>query len=233
MKKAQSKEADTSCPKRGKKRKRTTGSVKEDQGSDSLEAVVAAYMHVDGYSLARDEKTRQRAEGIFFDGIQYGEIQPASFVSALSWCNPQAGETFIDLGSGCGKAVLTAAASYEFSSVTGVELLRPLHDAAEAALQRMQQQENGRNALKTANIELICADVFAHDWTGADIVYVMMTCFTDEMVERICKGAEKLRKGSRVLVTSRSLESTLLQQLQRKQLPCGKGAMTFIAYERV
>ena len=77
--------------------------------TDSLAHLAAAYAAVDGYALAREEKAAQRAAGVFRDGIQYGEVSAASFARCLEWVTPTAGEVFYDLGSGTGKAVLTAA----------------------------------------------------------------------------------------------------------------------------
>ena len=77
---------------------------------DTLAHLASAYAAVDGYALAREEKAAQRAAGIFRDGIQYGEVSTASFARCLEWVQPIAGEIFFDLGSGTGKAVLTAAA---------------------------------------------------------------------------------------------------------------------------
>ena len=89
-----------------------------------------AYTNIDGYGIARDAKRQQREEGVFLDGIQFGEVRPESFLTALGWCDPQPGESFIDLGSGTGKAVLTAAAAYKLKSCAGVELLRPTNKSS-------------------------------------------------------------------------------------------------------
>ena len=207
-----------------------------------IKAVVdAMYSDIDGYAIAKDEKRRQRDAGVFLEGIQYGEINPTAFVRALSWCSPKSGESFIDLGSGTGKAVMTAAATYAFSSATGVELLRPLHDAAVAALAR-----SDANTLLTKDVRFVCADALEHDWIGHDIVFVSLTCFSDEQVARVAAGAEKMRVGARLLVTTKALEGRnsqghadrkrafpSLKLLHNDQLHYGKGKLTFRAYERV
>ena len=89
--------------------------------TDSLAHLAAAYAAVDGYTLAREEKAAQRAAGVFRDGIQYGEVSAASFARCLEWVKPMAGEIFFDLGSGTGKAVLTAAALHPLAAATHVE----------------------------------------------------------------------------------------------------------------
>ena len=106
-------------------------------GSRKIEAVEAAYSEVDGYDIARVEKKRQRDAGIYVEGIQYGEIKPSSFARVLSWMEPKKGERFYDLGSGTGKAVLTAAALYPLGAATGIEIQSTLHSAALAARTRL------------------------------------------------------------------------------------------------
>lgn len=204
----------------------TTASAATTSAS-SFTHVDAAYAAVDGYEIARAEKKRQRDTGVILDGIQYGEIATAAFAEALGWCAPQAGEKFVDLGSGTGKAVLSAAAAYAFSSATGVEILQPLHEAAMAARARC-------NELKTEDVRFVCADAIKFPWTDHDVVFVSLTCFTDDMVASIAADAKQLAKGSRMLVTSRALECPgALRLLKRGQLPYGKGRMTFLAYERI
>ena len=75
----------------------------------------------------------QRAAGVFRDGIQYGEVSAASFARCLEWVTPVAGEVFYDLGSGTGKAVLTAAALHPLAATCGIEIQPRLHEAALAA----------------------------------------------------------------------------------------------------
>ena len=47
-------------------------------------------------------KWQQRERGVFIEGIQYGEVDPAAFARALAWVDPREGESFVDLGSGTG-----------------------------------------------------------------------------------------------------------------------------------
>ena len=191
-------------------------------------SVDASYESIDGYAIARSAKQQQRSQGIFLEGIQYGEIKPSSFATALEWLDPKPDERFIDLGSGTGKAVLTAAATVAFSTAVGVEIMQPLHDAAELALSKSP-------SLRAKSVRFVCADALAYPWTteGYDCIFVSLTCFTDEMVEQIRTASEKLAVGTRLLVTSRPLESAWLKLLKRDTLPYGKGSLTFIAYEKV
>lgn len=193
---------------------------------DVLAPVTTAYADVDGYAIARDAKRQQRAAGVFRDGIQFGEVRPSAFVEALGWIAPNSGEHFVDLGSGTGIAVLTAAAKYRLGSAMGIEIQEPLHEAAVAALARC-------GPLATTDVTMVCGDALAHSWEKADLVFCSCACWTNGMVCKLASGAEKLRSGARVLVTVRALESPKLRLLRRELLPIAKGSLLFLAYERI
>ena len=222
--------------------------------ADPLAALASAYTGVDGYSTAREEKRRQRTEGVFLDGIQYGEVDAAAFASALQWVSPRIGEHFYDLGSGTGKAVLTAAVTHPFGRVTGIEILEPLHLLAKRALARLAPE-----ALQAAAVRLVHGDALAHDWcishgpiataegvqltlrlptrraADAGLVFCTLTCFTDEMVATLARDCVRLPHGARLLVTSRELqcEPECMRLIRREKLPYGKGSLLFLAYERI
>ena len=194
-----------------------------------LDAVRLAYESIDGYTIAREEKHAQRKAGVFLEGVQYGEVDPASFAVALQWASPSAGERFFDLGSGTGKAVLTAAALHDFRSASGFEILRPLHDAA------LRAHAACSGSLRCAAVRLVCADGFSAEppWHEADVVFCTTTCFTDEMVERLEAGAAKLRRGARLIVTTRELSAAAgCTLLRRGKLSYGKGTLLFLVYQK-
>ena len=122
-------------------------------------ALVQAFLDVDGYTAARVEKKKQREEGKFLDGIQYGEVDFSSFARALEWVTPRTGESFYDLGSGTGKAALTAAVAHPFGHVTAIEILKPLHLLAKTALAALPPHN-----LRAGEVRLVHGDALAHDW---------------------------------------------------------------------
>ncbi len=91
----------------------------------------------------------------------------------------------------------------------------------------------GTDALLAADVRFECGDALAHPWTDCDLVFVSLTCFTDEMVERIAADAHRLRPGSRLLCTSRALDTSVLRLVRREPIKYGRGTLTFLAYERV
>ena len=145
-------------PNNAKKRKRATATAPaapddaesaasaDDARLAALESLFAAAG--DGYALSREAKRKQRENSVFLDGIQYGEVSISSFAAALAWVRPQPGETFVDVGSGVGKAVLAAAATRVQSVARGNGARAALERYAseEAAATLMQATERGNAA---------------------------------------------------------------------------------------
>jgi len=81
------------------------------------------YANVDGVSLSKQDPARRDHESYEF---VYGEINFYTLASILDFIKPQAEMTFYDLGSGTGRAVVTAALLYPFKKVYGIELFSSL-----------------------------------------------------------------------------------------------------------
>jgi hypothetical protein len=121
------------------------------------------------------------------------------------------GAVLFDLGSGVGNvvvgaALLTAAGQVPLAAVHGVELLAPLHDAADAVLRRMRAHfavaGDGAPLLPAPLPECgaHCADLLQFDWSGADVIYMASTIFTSEVMEQFSRQAvERLAAGARVV----------------------------------
>ena len=233
-------------PNNAKKRKRATAAAPaapddaesaasaDDARLTALETLFAAAG--DGYALSREAKRKQRENSVFLDGIQYGEVSISSFAAALAWVRPQPGETFVDVGSGVGKAVLAAALLHPLEAAIGIEILDDLHDAAERALAAARRPRAPCGPLAARRVELRRADALAPPvaWADdADVVFCTTTCFTPEMRAAFVRGAERLRVGARVIVTTAPLESARFRLLRSERLPYGKGSLLFFAYERV
>ena len=75
-----------------------------------------------------------------YDSLTYGEVPlqaMVEIVDRLKELRPaDTLASFIDLGSGCGCAVLAAAFLHPFQRIVGVELLEGLHDVADRAKER-------------------------------------------------------------------------------------------------
>ena len=102
------------------------------------------------------------------------------------------GLTFVDLGSGKGRAVLLAS-QRPFRRIVGVEFARELHEAARANLARFP-----RSGQRCERIELVCADAANYELPHEDLVIFMYNPFGLEVMRTIAARArESLRAHPR------------------------------------
>ena len=84
----------------------------------------------------RGYRSKLRSEGKFSESeaLQYGEIDCNAFFDLLMDLEMNLSDnqraTFVDIGSGSGKAVLIAAATEKFIKATGIEIVEDLHNMA-------------------------------------------------------------------------------------------------------
>ncbi len=89
------------------------------------------------------------------------------------------GATFVDLGSGMGRAVLVAA-GYPFRQVVGVEISPALH-----AIARDNLVAFGREALRCRDVRLVRRDATRYAFPTGDLVVYLYNPFDATLVERI------------------------------------------------
>eukprot|EP00960_Hanusia_phi_P064307 765761-Hanusia_phi.AAC.3 len=170
----------------------------------------------------------------------YGEISPSSFAEILHLVQPKQGETFVDLGSGTGKAVIVAASLFPFSEAIGIEFVEPLHKAAtrlhENLCKQVTQNKSTFATPQIGKIRFYLDDAMEFDWwTKGDVVFAANTCWTDEMNDSLKKRMAKLRVGARVITMTRSLDLDRDSWLLRHKIvrKYGPGMMTFFLFEKV
>lgn len=132
----------------------------------------------------------------------YGEIDFLSFYTILERAAPSTQDVFYDLGSGSGKAVLSAILFFNVKKSIGIELLPPLYEQSNSQLakasQRFLQYRSQMERVQFIN------DSFLHyDFGDADIIYVAATCLTDATWNELISKMARLKPGSRIIVTTR------------------------------
>eukprot|EP00933_Yihiella_yeosuensis_P022554 TRINITY_DN17760_c1_g1_i1.p1 TRINITY_DN17760_c1_g1~~TRINITY_DN17760_c1_g1_i1.p1 ORF type:complete len:766 (-),score=160.44 TRINITY_DN17760_c1_g1_i1:205-2388(-) len=155
-----------------------------------------AYHELDGGKISK--QGRDHSDGKKDLELTYAEVEFVPFWYVLSHVvKPQAGECFLDLGSGTGRGVLVAALAFpELRSCIGYEIVETLHEAAEQAASFAQNA-----SLPCAPIDLRCSSFCGASWELEDIsiVFVASLCMRPETIEEIRARALRLRSGARVI----------------------------------
>ena len=102
--------------------------------------------------------------------------------------------TFVDLGSGKGRALLLAS-DYPFRRIVGVELLPELHAVAQTNIRTYHSERQQCRAF-----ELHCADARAYQLPQEPLVVFFFLAFPEEVLRDVINGLERsLREASRKL----------------------------------
>jgi len=116
-------------------------------------------------------------------GVSHIASDPDRFAEMIERLDVDLGDyTFVDLGSGKGRAIMLAAA-YSFRRLIGVEFAAELHQAAKGNIARL--------ASKTAiidRIELVHEDAAAYEFPAEPLIVYMFNPFSSVIVGRVAKN---------------------------------------------
>jgi trans-aconitate methyltransferase len=163
--------------------------------------------------------------------LKYGEIYTDSFAEILKLLNPKKSDLFCDLGSGSGKAVLTALITTPIGSAVGYEINPELvsisEDVAKKSAIVFPELQH-----KTATFH--CQDFHElKDLSAFRIVYVAATCFWGEHWSHLLTLLDTLPEGAVVILTSRELSSKHFQKMTETKLSMSWGVATVWVYFRI
>jgi hypothetical protein len=150
-----------------------------------------ARAHWDAMSVEFDRKFNVDTKGRFnvadYDDIDsknwvygtgYGPVNETDFIEALQERNlPWQEFTFIDFGSGKGRAVLLAA-TFPFKKVIGVEFAPELHAVAQDNLRNFQMEDR-----QSKDVEFICMDVADYQLPESQLVLFLNHPFEGPMMK--------------------------------------------------
>ncbi|GAB5371398.1 hypothetical protein AAMO2058_001576500 [Amorphochlora amoebiformis] len=162
----------------------------------------ALYDTVDGGKVSQTERRRISAEKE--KAFTYGEVEFVSFLEILRSAKPNPGETFYDLGSGTGKAVIAAHLLEDFKQVHGIELLEGLHKSAVDILNK-----------------------FGDNKQMWKVIY-----FDEQFYQELGKRFKLMKKGARV-ITLKMDNIPELKLLIRKSYKMSWGRCTVYVLERM
>jgi SAM-dependent methyltransferase len=148
-----------------------------------------ARAHWDAMSLEFDRKFNVDTRGRFtvagckidsknwIYATGYGPVNETDFIQTVQERNLPCHEfTFIDFGSGKGRAVLLAA-TFPFQKVIGVEFSPELHAVARQNLQKFRMEDR-----KSKDVELICMDVADYQLPESPLVLFLNHPFERPMM---------------------------------------------------
>lgn len=189
------------------------------------------YENVNGYSLSHQARRRLSTEE---RSLVYGEVIPEGFLDVLARAEPKEGETFYDLGSGTGRAVILAALAFPFARLVGIELLDTLHDAAESVRRRFESDVRPAlaGAGRTAVLELRAGDFLEAELSDADVVFMQSNCFEPSLLRALMQKFERLPPGVRILALGQFLNATHLALVDTGPCELGWGESFFALYRR-
>lgn len=143
-------------------------------------------------------------------GTSHIASDPLEFAAAMDSVDiPMEGSTFIDLGSGKGRA-LSLALAYPFRHIIGVEFARELHLVARENIEHLRQTDES-----ASRIELVCADACDYDLPDEPVVLFLFHPFDAPIMQAVARNAltswRSIRRPLRVVyVNPRYLEQWTL-----------------------
>lgn len=165
----------------------------------------------------------------------YGEVTPEGFNQILSDADSKSESVFYDLGSGSGKAVILASLFGNFSKLTGIEIIKELLQESKRILARFDPEV--RPILPTDRqeqvIDFVNADFLEYDFSDADVIFAHSTCFYDELMLALERKCATLKKGTKILLVTKTFQSPLFRFIKSGEYPMTWGKATVNFYEKV
>ncbi|CEL98332.1 unnamed protein product [Vitrella brassicaformis CCMP3155] len=149
--------------------------------------------------------------------ITYSEVDLNFLAVLLRAAEPKQGETFVDLGSGLGRAVLGAAALYpSFRKCTGIEYLQGRTDLAKTYVSRFRSSP--AIELMTDDFALPTSAKTDQAIQQADVLFAYSPRFSGK---ELLSTVEKAKSGARILTVDRKLASDGFELIKTLEDPSG------------
>lgn len=129
-----------------------------------------------------------------FVNFGFGETPPSTLKKIIESIDYQDYNLFVDLGSGRGKAVLTANILYDLKGI-GIELL-PTHVCRSRKL---------KQAFGIEQVEFLQKDIFNSDLSKKGIYYVVATSFDEPTAWKLNEKFKEIPMGSTIITVHHKL----------------------------
>jgi predicted RNA methylase len=163
--------------------------------------------------------------------LVYGEVDIFTLLSLLQKLSPQPNQVFYDLGSGSGKAVIAAKLCFPQLIVKAIELIPELHQLSMSRWNMLVEKQPKKYT--RADINFICADFLNYDFSDADIIFINATSFSNESMTELMKKFEQLKKGTKILIISKTLPHSSFKECYAGSELMSWGFTTTRLYEKI
>ncbi len=202
----------------------------------------------------RISKAERNAGGMNSSNLVYGEVSFESLATVIwrlsdDFINrPTSGSadeseqfnfpaTFVDLGSGTGRAIFACSSILNFSDFVGIEILEGLHEAAGLVHAKFKNEFLTSKKIpahqKFQNFRFEHDSFLQFDWSAADIVFANSTCFEDELMTELAERATKLRPGAYFISLTKRLMSPQFKLISSTQYTMSWGIATVHVHRRI
>ncbi len=138
--------------------------------------------------------------------LSYGETPLELVDELLDWAGLKAGDSFLDLGCGCGGVVLTAAGRARRAA--GIDLIPAAVKFARGAAEQ----------LKIANVDFLEGDLLEMSLGHFEVIYCCATAVSDWLCRELSGKLDECRPGTRFLTVTHALEHDRVRSLDQRTL---------------
>ena len=188
---------------------------KKQQHKTTQRILTQLYNDTNSAEISTQERSRLNTDA---DDFVYGEIEFSTFTHILAKVQPQPTEIFYDLGCGAGKAILSAALNFDLAEIIGIELLPGLCQLANEKFEyaKLLVKDNHFYLNRLTRLTIINDDLYRCDISDGDIIFINATCFHYTNWKKIQDKLLSLKIGSRVIVTTKSIDHDYFLHLSRQ-----------------
>lgn len=184
------------------------------------------YRETNGFLLSQEARQQQNR----FE-YTYGEIDFCSFVALIGLTHPDKQTRFYDLGCGVGKAVIACAMVYDVAYACGIEILPPLHQAADQSKQALSTMPH--YAEKMQRIDFIQEDFLKSDLQSATLIFINAAGFIGPLWQSLCDKLIKNATHATIIVASKTLPDSHFSLYRQTLVEMSWGIVQASIYHRI
>lgn len=145
----------------------------------------------------------------------------------------QSGGVFYDLGSGIGKAVISAGLLHNFSSCIGIEVLPCLHSLSETLKAKYLKKKGKYQWLDGScdDIRFVLGDICVYDWSNATCFFANATCFDKDMINYL--SMYPVKSGTIGITTTQRLLKSHWRLLETSHKSMTWGKATVFIHQKI